>query len=136
MNKSLSKTKSLISLPSALRKKGVKLQDWNKFAPGLKLEHGSQAVVVSDKQGVPRGFIFDAWAFLDLLSGIDEALIDKLSDKEYFSKISNMAGWLIDEIEEKLPVSDEFAESLRQEVVKAENGETVPWAEVKKLLQL
>ncbi len=86
---------------------------------GLKLGKGSKAAVVMDDRGAPQLFVFDTPAFLDVLSEIDEKLVDKLSDKEYHSKAFNPAGWLIDKIESCLPLNQKFVISLKKAVDEA-----------------
>lgn len=134
MIKQLTKIKSL-TRPASL-KSAVKFKSWNKFTPGFKLNKNSRAGVFLNKKNAPQAFIFDTWSLLDILSEIDDALLDKLSDADYYSKAVNPAGWLIDAIETKLPLANEFTESLKQEVTKAKNGETVSWNQVRKLLQI
>ncbi|MBU2578953.1 hypothetical protein KKA09_02450 [Patescibacteria group bacterium] len=105
---------------------------WEKVAPKsvFKLEKDSRAGVVLDKGGAPRIFIFDTNALLDVLSEIDEKLIDKLSDKEYASKSANPAGWLIDEIESKLPLRNDFIESLRKAIKEAQEKGWIPFSKI------
>ena len=80
--------------------KDAKLVGWTKsMLSKFKLHRDSGAGIIVDKNGVPQLFLFDTSALLDILSTIDEALVDRLSDEEYNSKSANPAGWLIDEIE-------------------------------------
>lgn len=121
MVKTSSKTKSLVlALPAKLQQL-KQFKSWDKFVPKslLKLEKGSQGGVVLNKDGSPKFFLFDVFAFLDILSEIDERLVDKLSDEEYVDKSVNPCWWLIGEIEEKLPLSPEYIEKLRKEVLEA-----------------
>ena len=77
--------------------KDAKLVAWTKSALAkFKLHKDSHAGIIVDKNGVPQLFIFDTLGFLDVLSSIDETLVDRLSDEEYHSKTANPAGWLID----------------------------------------
>ena len=96
----------------------VKLVSWEKVSPKsvFPLEKGSRAGVVLDRKGAPQLFIFDTFALLDVLSRIDEALVDRISHEEYHSKSVNPAGWLIDDIESKLPLSDEYIQSLKDAI--------------------
>ena len=112
--------------------KNAKLAPWEKLASKsvFKLEKDSRAGVVLDKQGAPRIFIFDTNAFLDVLSEIDEKLVDKLSDAEYASKSVNPAGWLIDEIESKLPLNQDFVTSLRNSIDEAKKKGWVPFSKI------
>ena len=120
MSKTLSKTKSLIPFSSSELKRG-KFESWEKFTPKslFKLDKESQAGVVCGKDGAPKFFIFDVFAFLDVLSKIDSALLDKLSNEEYFDKSVNPSWWLIGKIEERLPLSPEYIEELKKEVSEA-----------------
>src|SRR3990167_5256584 len=79
---------------------------WTKFAPKsvFPLSKGSRAGVVVDREGKPKLFVFDTFALLDVLSEIDERLVDTLSHEAYASKETNPAGWMIGEIESKLPL--------------------------------
>ncbi|MFH1713410.1 MAG: hypothetical protein ABH896_04505 [Candidatus Jacksonbacteria bacterium] len=138
MTKTSSKIQPLVKkVPS---KFGAKVESWNNFVPKFlfKLKKGSQAGVVLDKNNSPRFFIFDVFAFLDVLSKIDDSLIDKLSDEEYVDKSVNPAWWLIGEIEERLPLGPEYVAELKKEVAEAKkdiaNGETYSFQEIVKEL--
>src|SRR3990167_11035573 len=74
-----------------------RLSAWAKFAPKsvFPLEKGSRAGVVVDREGKPRLFVFDTYALLDVLSEIDERLVDTLSHEAYASKDNKHAGCLI-----------------------------------------
>ena len=51
--------------------KKLKFLSWNKFLPkSLKFSKNSNAGVVLDQKKIPKLFIFDAPAFLDILSEI------------------------------------------------------------------
>jgi len=124
------------SLP--VRVSNAKLIPWEKLAPKsiLPLGRGSRAGVVVDQKGVPQLFVFDTAALLDVLSAIDDKLVDRLSDKEYHSKTANPAGWLIDELEAKLPVSDEYIRSLKEAIDEAKRKGWIPFEEVERALNL
>lgn len=128
--------KSKSHLPAKI--KSAKLVPWQKVAPlsVFKLEKDSRAGVVLDKNGAPQLFIFDTSALLDVLSTIDESLIDKLSTKDYHSKKTNPAGWLIDEIESKLPLKPKFVESLRKALQEAQKKGWVPFSKIQSELGL
>jgi len=132
--KIISKTQSLSSTLSI--KPEIKFKPWEKFAPRFKLGKDSRAGVFLDKKGAPQAFVFDTWALLDILSEIDEALLDKLSDEEYSSKAANPAGWLIGEIESKLPVSKDFAQSVLAARKEAVEKGWIPAEEVFRNLKL
>lgn len=114
------------------------LVPWGKVAPKsvFPIERGSRAGVVLDREGVPRVFVFDTFALLDVLSAIDERLVDRLSDEAYHSKAANPAGWLIDELEAKLPLSDEYVRSLKEAVAEAQRKGWIPFEEVERALKL
>ena len=117
--------------------KGVKLLTWTKsMLSKFKLHKGSRAGMLVDKEGIPQLFIFDTPALLDVLSAVDEALVDRLSDKEYHSKSSNPAGWLIDEIEAKLPPNPEFVQSLRDAIIEAGRKGWIPFSKIQKIAGL
>ncbi|MBA3046784.1 hypothetical protein KKC83_00355 [Patescibacteria group bacterium] len=124
-------SKTLIKISSAKPAK-AKLVSWHKAIHGspIKLAKDSHAGVIIDKQGTPQMFVFDTFAFLDILSEIDDRLADKLSHKEYHSKTDNPAGWLIDEIEAKLPVNPGFVQSLKNSIKEADKKGWVPFSKI------
>lgn len=112
---------------------GAKLVSWTRFVLSkFKLHKDSRAGIIVDKNGVPQLFIFDTPAFLDVLSTIDEPLLDRLSDAEYHLKNSNPAGWLIDEIEAKLPPNPEFVHTLKEAIGEAKKKGWVPFSKIQK----
>ena len=115
-----------------------KLIPFSKLAPRsvFKLNKASKAAVFVDKKGTPKIFAFDTFAFLDLLSGIDNIFLDKLSDEEYHDKTFNPAGWLIDKIEAKLPLNPKFVASLKKSIEEAKSKGYIPFEEVIKKLHL
>ena len=117
----------------AIKKRGgTKLIGWTKTMLSKFLHKGSRAGMIVDKSGVPQLFIFDTPAFLDILSAIDEALIDRLSDEEYHSKAANPAGRMIDEIEARLPLNPEYVHSLKNAVKEANTKGWVPFSKILK----
>jgi len=111
--------------------KGAKLIAWTKSVLSkLRLHKGSRAGIIVDKDGVPQLFILDTPALLDVLTTIDEALVDRLSDEEYNDKVANPAGWLIDEIEAKLPPNPEFVQSLKDAIEEAETKGWIPFSRI------
>jgi len=124
------------SLPAKLT--SAKLVPWKKVVPlsVFKLEKGSKAGVVLDKDGIPRLFIFDTFALLDVLSAIDEAIADKLPHKDYYSRKFNPAGWLIDELEAKLPLNPKYIDTLRKAISEAEKRGWIPFEKIKAELSL
>ena len=117
--------------------RGAKLVSWTKsLLSKFKLHRDSRAGIIIDKRGIPQLFLFDTPAFLDVLSTIDEALVDRLSDEEYNSRTSNPAGFLIDEIEARLPLNPEYIQSLRDAIEEAKKKGWVPFSKIKKQLGL
>ena len=115
--------------------KGAKLVTWGKsLLSSLKLHKSSRAGIIVDKKGAPQLFVFDTPAFLDILSTIDEALVDRLSDKEYHSKTANPAGYLIDKIEARLPLDPQYVLSLKSAVDEANKKGWVPFSKILKNL--
>ena len=94
------------------------------------LEKSSRAGVVMDRDGMPQLFVFSTSALLDVLSAIDEKLVDKLSDEDYHSKDVNAAGWAIDEIESRLPLNPEFVQTLKDAVEEAKSKGWIPLKEM------
>ncbi|MCK5320334.1 hypothetical protein KAJ61_03020 [Candidatus Parcubacteria bacterium] len=124
-------SKELSKISSAKLAK-VKLIPWSKAISGssIKLSKNSQAGVIVDQQGAPQMFVFDTFAFLDILSEIDSRLADKLSHKEYHSKSANPAGCLIDEIEAKLPANSNFIKSLKNAIKESDKKGWVPFSKI------
>jgi len=123
-------------LPAKL--KLAKLIAFNKIVPSsvFKLNKGSKAGVVVDKEGAPKVFIFDTFALLDVLSKIDEALVDRLSTEEYHNETINPAGWLIDKIEAKLPLNPNFILSLKNSLAEAKKKGWIPFEKIEQELGL
>lgn len=124
------------SLPARIA--DAKIVPWERVAPKsiVPLERGSRAGVVLDRAGVPRVFVFDTFALLDVLSAIDERLVDRLSDEEYHSKEANPAGWLIDELEAHLPVREEYVQSLKEAIAEAKRKGWISFEAVRLALNL
>lgn len=131
-----SMTKSQSLLPNKL--KDAKLVPWQKVAPlsVFKLKKSSRAGVVLDANGTPHLFIFDTLALLDILSEIDEKLVDRLPVSEYHSKSVNPAGWLIDELESRLPLNPKYIRSLKDAIDEANKKGWVPFSKIQKELEL
>lgn len=134
MVKKKRKGEIVLANPKALGR----LSAWTKFAPKsvFPLEKGSRAGVVVDREGKPQLFVFDTSALLDVLSEIDERLVDELSHEAYASKEKNPAGWLIGEIESKLPLSDEYIQSLKSAIAEAERKGWIPFEKIERELEL
>jgi hypothetical protein len=73
---------------------------------------------------------------LDVLSAIDERLVDRLSNDEYHSKEANPAGWLIDELEGQLPIRQAHIRSLKAAIAEANRKGWIPFEAVKRALHL
>lgn len=104
--------------------------------PGNKHHICPDAGAIVDKNGTPRFFIFDSFALLDVLSAIDEKLVDRLSTEAYHSKTINPAGWLIDHIEERLPLTSAYVQTLRDAIAEAEEKGWIPFEIIEKDLNL
>ncbi len=124
------------SLP--VRVVDAKVVPWELVVPKstFPLEKGSRAGVVLDRAGVPRVFVFNTGALLDVLSVIDERLVDQLPDDAYHTKDSNPAGWLIDELETQLPVSETYVQSLKDAITEAKRKGWIPFEAVERALHL
>lgn len=130
----MGKSKSLLSNKLT----DARLVPWRRVAPlsVFRLGKNSRAGVVVDKDGTPHLFIFDTYALLDILSEIDEKLVDRLPIPEYHSKTVNPAGWLIDELESRLPLNPEYVKSLRSAIDEANKKGWVPFSKIQKKLGL
>lgn len=115
----------------------AKFVSWNRVVPEsvFRLEKGSRAGAVVDREGHPHLFVFNTAALLDVLSEIDERLVDRLSSKDYHSKAVNPAGWLIDEIESKLPLSDTYVQSLKTALEEAKIKGWIPFWKIEQELE-
>jgi hypothetical protein len=116
----------------------AKFLSWSKFVPKnvFPLEEGSRAAVVLDRKGSPQLFVFDTFALLDVLSEIDEKLVDELPHEAYASKETNPAGWLIGELESKLPLSSEYIQSLKNAIAEARRRGWIPFEKIERKLNL
>ena len=115
----------------------VKFLPWSKVIPkdAFPLEHGSRAGVIVDQKGSPQLFVFDTFALLDILSEIDDRLVDSISSEEYHSKKANPAGWLIDELESKMPLSPNFVNTLYKALAEARKKGWIPFSKIKRELE-
>ena len=111
---------------------------WKKVVPldVFKIKKGSRAGVVLDAKGTPQLFVFDTFALLDILSEIDEKLVDRLSIPDYHSKSINPAGWLIDELESHLPLNPLYIKSLKKAIDEADKKGWVSFSKIQKSLGL
>jgi len=111
---------------------GAKLVSWKRIidASVVPISKKSHATIVVDRNNIPLLFVFDTFAFLDVLSRIDEELVDRLSSRDYHSKDVNPAGWLIDEIEGKLPLKKEYVDSLKKAIKEAKDKGWIPFEKI------
>lgn len=116
----------------------AKLIAFNKLVPTsvFKFNKDSKAAIIVDKNGAPEVFVFNTFALLDILSKIDEALVDRLSTEEYHNKSVNPAGWLIDKIESKLPLNPNFILSLKRSIAEAKKKGFIPLEQIERELGL
>lgn len=130
----MAKTKTLLPEKS----QSAKLVPWNKIAPlsVFKLGEKSRAGIILDQKGTPQFFLFDTHALLDILSEIDEKLVDRLSSDEYHSRTINPAGWLIDEIEAQLPLNPQYIQSLKIAIDEANKKGWIPFSKIQDELRL
>lgn len=131
----MAKQNRQLDVPKAKQAKIIK---WDQFIPKtlLPLQKGNKAAVIMDKNGTPQLFLFDTFAFLDFISEIDERLVDRLSGTEYYSKKTNPAGWLIDEIESALPLKKEYVKSLKKAIKEANKTGWIPFQNLEAELDL
>lgn len=89
----------ILSLP-----KGTTAGSFRAFArkAGFKYKDNG-SIVIYDKDKNPKVFAFDAYTLWDILCTLDEELELMLDAKDYV--FNNPVGWLIDAIEETLPVN-------------------------------
>lgn len=102
----------------------------------FRLGRTSKAAVLVTKQGTPQWFLFDVFAFLDVLSKVDEALVDRLSTEEYHDPSRNPSGSLIDEIEARLPAKTELVISLKKAIAEANRKGWIPFEKIERKLGL
>lgn len=115
----------------------AKLVTWAKSVLSkIKLQKGSRAGVIVNRNGVPQLFVFDTPAFLDVLSAIDEALLDRLSDEEYNNPKINIAGYLLDEVEARLPLNPKFVQSLKDAIEEAKKKGWISFPKIQRTFGL
>lgn len=89
----------------------------NKLIPFSKFSRKSWPVlsgtsVMMDEKNNPVGFVFGRDSFIALLEHIDNAFQEKVKDQK--KAFDNPAGKLIDLIEEKLPLNENFVKDLEK----------------------
>jgi hypothetical protein len=133
------KSKSLVKLST---KEPVKLETLEKFASvpkelkasGLAFPKEFKVAVVVDKENSPRYFVFDTYSLWDLLCAFDEKFEKHVSTKEYV--FHNPVGWLIDAIEEHLPLNPKLILKLKKGIEEAKKLGLVPFEKIKQELGL
>jgi len=95
---------------------------------------GFKAAVVAGKNGVPKYFVFDTYSLWDLLCTFDAKFEETASTKEYV--FHNPVGWLIDAIEEHLPINPKLALRLKKGIEEAQKLGLVPFEKIKHKLGL
>jgi len=101
----------------------------NKMAKSL-----SGTSVVVDEKGIPLGFVFGRDAFISFLEHIDDEFEGSVSDPKI--AFHNPAGRLIDVIEDKLPLREEFVAELEKSIRKGKKTDWIPFDEVKRSLHV
>ncbi|MEW5759116.1 MAG: hypothetical protein AB1755_06625 [Candidatus Omnitrophota bacterium] len=132
-------SKSIIKLPA---KEMVKLEALEKFveAPkelkkfGLAYPKDFKGAVIKDRNGAPKYFVFDTYSLWDFLCAIDTKLEAQVSSKEYV--FHNPVGWLIDAIEECLPLNPKLITKLKKGIDEAKKLGLVPFDKIKHKLGL
>lgn len=129
------KPKSLVKLSV---KEPVKVETLEKLVSipkELKLElKDFKAAVVVGKNGSPKYFVFDTYSLWDLLCAVDTKFEETVSTKEYV--LHNPVGWLIDAIEEHLPINPKLALKLKKGIDEAKKLGLVPFEKIKHKLGL
>ena len=109
--------KQIVSLP-----KKATLGSFRQFARKAGIAFKDRgSLVIYDEFKQPRVFAFDAYTLWDILCTLDEELETVLEPKEYV--FNNPVGWLIDAIEETLPINPKVLATLekaRKEYVHAD----------------
>jgi len=94
-----------------------KVEHFSRFAPkDAKLPKKFQAAVGFDREGKPAWFLFDLFAFWELVCRVDEKLFEELPDETY-ERVS--VGKLIDTLEERWPFSAKYKNEIKREYEKA-----------------
>ena len=112
-SRSLGKTK----LPVPTKPDVGHFSKFASHAGGISLPERFRAAVAFDSEKRPRWFLFDMFAFWELLCRVDEVLAETLPNEEYFSK--NPVGGLIDKLEGRWPFKEESKAAIRREYERA-----------------
>ena len=121
-------------------KEVLRVESMGKFAivpkdlkkKGFAFPKNFKALVLKSQNGSPKYFVFDTQSLWDMLCAADEKFEEKASPEEYW--YSNPVGWLVDEIESRLPVNPKLTERLKKNLREAEKLGLVPFLTIKEKL--
>ena len=94
----------------------------------------SQISVIVNGKGTPLGFAFGRDSFIAFLEKIDEEFETKVKDPK--QAYNNLAGRLIDLIEEKLPVNPQFIIKMRKSLQETKKNDWIPLDEISRSLNV
>lgn len=94
----------------------------------------SNTSVVVDKESIPVGFVFGREAFISFLETIDNEFDEKVEDPH--KAYNNVAGKLIDLIEEKLPLNPEFVKKVKAATKNKKKEEWISLEELSHMLHV
>ena len=94
----------------------------------------SDTSVVVNSQNVPLGFLFGRDSFISLCTLIDDEFEKRVSNPR--KAYNNMAGKIIDLIEEQLPVNPKFANELKSSIKEAHKERWIPMDEIARSLNV
>jgi hypothetical protein len=87
-----------------------------------------KAYVMTDRKSHPVGFAFGREAFIQMLEKMDEYYQDAIPDQE--KAYANPAGKLIDQIEDHIPLKENYVEELRDAVKSKDPKSWIPFDEM------
>ena len=123
-------------LPAAKLVKAEPLERFAVMPKELKAQLASpkdfKAAVIVDHKGSPKYFLFDTCSLWDLLCAADSQFEKTASAKEYI--FHNRLGWLIDAIEERMPINPRLIARLKKGIKEAQKLGTVPLDKIKRSL--
>lgn len=88
----------------------------------------SEVSVVVEENGAPKGFVFGRDAFIEFLEQLDTEFEERSADSK--KAYTNPAGRLIDLIEDKLPLREEFVRDLEKSIKTTKKSDWIPLADV------
>lgn len=101
-----------------------------KFTKIESMPYLSETSVILDKNKNPLGFVFGRDAFITMLEHIDDEFEKRVTDqKKYFD---NPAGKLIDAIESKLPLNENFVNKLKLIIATTDKSDYISIDEIMK----